>query len=199
MVPNPQEKCCKPGAQGGSCSLNRDVTRNRELFLGKIIGTLADTLEELVGPEEVQSFLTQVGTVLGRKLNDEYREQFNAKKLSARQTAAALIDLKTKIGGNFEVAEFTGNNFTIKNSSCPFGENINGRPSMCQIECSIFGRIVADNLGYARITIEDSIANGAPGCTVVIELDDTGSSGDFFNEYFEQSEIADDDARRTRL
>ena len=35
---------------------------------------------------------------------------------------------------------------------------------------NVFGSIAAQNLGYARVEIEQSIAAGDPGCRVVVHL-----------------------------
>jgi hypothetical protein len=35
---------------------------------------------------------------------------------------------------------------------------------------NVFGHIAADNLGYARIALEATIAQGDPGCRVVVYL-----------------------------
>jgi predicted ArsR family transcriptional regulator len=36
--------------------------------------------------------------------------------------------------------------------------------------CNVLGAIVAENLGYARVAVEKSIAEGAPECRVVVHL-----------------------------
>ena len=35
---------------------------------------------------------------------------------------------------------------------------------------NVFGRIAADNLGYARVRLLETIANGDPQCHVVVHL-----------------------------
>jgi hypothetical protein len=35
---------------------------------------------------------------------------------------------------------------------------------------NVFGVIAADNLGYAKVSLEETIARGDPGCRVVVYL-----------------------------
>lgn len=41
---------------------------------------------------------------------------------------------------------------------------------------NVFGTIAADNLGYAKVELRETIARGAPGCTVVIHLRPTAEA-----------------------
>ena len=49
---------------------------------------------------------------------------------------------------------------------------------------NVFGNITAENLGYARVDLEETIADGAPGCRVVIHLnlpmDDQATGREYF-------------------
>ena len=38
---------------------------------------------------------------------------------------------------------------------------------------NVFGSIAADNLGYAKVELKETIAAGAPGCHVVVYLRST--------------------------
>jgi hypothetical protein len=38
---------------------------------------------------------------------------------------------------------------------------------------NVFGVITAENLGYAKVAIEEAIARGDPGCRVVVYLKPT--------------------------
>jgi hypothetical protein len=35
---------------------------------------------------------------------------------------------------------------------------------------NVFGRIAAENLGYAKVELQETIAMGHPGCRVVVHL-----------------------------
>ena len=52
---------------------------------------------------------------------------------------------------------------------------------------NVFGRIAADNLGYAGVHIEEAIARGDPGCRVIISLKRKPERANIdFREYFSQ-------------
>ena len=41
---------------------------------------------------------------------------------------------------------------------------------------NVFGSIAAENLGYAKVVLEQTIAEGDPGCRVVVYLKSTPES-----------------------
>jgi hypothetical protein len=47
---------------------------------------------------------------------------------------------------------------------------VKGRQALCMMTSNVFGLITAENLGYARVVIEESIAQGHAGCRVVVHL-----------------------------
>jgi hypothetical protein len=53
----------------------------------------------------------------------------------------------------------------------------------------VFGRIAASNLGYARVDIDESIAQGHAGCLVTVHLRPSDDAASGAREYF-----SDDDA-----
>jgi hypothetical protein len=73
------------------------------------------------------------------------------------------------------------------NTACPFGDKVIGRESMCMMTSNVFGHIAAQNLGYARIELQDTIARGGVGCRVVLHLRPDAETG-FGKEYF-RSEV----------
>jgi hypothetical protein len=44
----------------------------------------------------------------------------------------------------------------------------------------VFGRIAANNLGYARVDLEETIATGHKGCRVIICLDSDSEGREYF-------------------
>jgi predicted ArsR family transcriptional regulator len=58
----------------------------------------------------------------------------------------------------------------LGNRRCPFGEKVLGRPSMCMMTSNVFGSISAQNLGYAKVELRETIATGSPGCLIVVHL-----------------------------
>jgi hypothetical protein len=64
----------------------------------------------------------------------------------------------------------------LGNRACPFADKVLDRPSLCMMTSNVFGVITAENLGYAKVVVEQAIARGDPGCRVVIYLHPTSES-----------------------
>jgi hypothetical protein len=45
-----------------------------------------------------------------------------------------------------------------------------GRPSLCMMTSNVFGVLAAESAGYAKVVLEQTIAQGDPGCRVVVYL-----------------------------
>src|SRR5690606_17567394 len=80
------------------------------------------------------------------------------------------VDLKRRIQGDFYVVEATEERIVLGNRACPFGDRVLGRPALCMMTSNVFGSIAAENLGYAKVELQETIAEGAPGCRVVLYL-----------------------------
>ncbi len=93
--------------------------------------------------------------------------------LSQGQIAEVFVDLKKRIHGDFYIIEQTDDKIVLGNRVCPFGEKVMNRPSMCMMTSNVFGSIAAENLGYAKVELQETIAEGAPGCRVVVYLKPT--------------------------
>jgi predicted ArsR family transcriptional regulator len=50
------------------------------------------------------------------------------------------------------------------------------RPSMCMMNSNVFGSIAADNLGYAKVELQHTIATGSEQCVVVVYLKPTAEA-----------------------
>jgi predicted ArsR family transcriptional regulator len=90
--------------------------------------------------------------------------------------AEVLVDLKRRIQGDFYVISQDDEKIVLGNRACPFGDLVEGRPSLCMMTSNVFGTIAAENLGYAKVSLEETIATGASGCRVVIYLRQTTES-----------------------
>ena len=162
-----------------------DLPIERDQFLRTMIRELAGTLQEIVGIEEAAGFLNVVGYRTGQHVNDIYHNSLQLSNLSREQVTAVLVDWKRRINGDFFVIEESDEKILLGNRKCPFAEQIEGREAMCVMTSNIFGAIAADNLGYARVELQDTIAKGASECKVVIYLQPDDSSDDFAGqEYF---------------
>jgi predicted ArsR family transcriptional regulator len=149
---------------------NSSISLQRDVFLRSLLRELAGTLQDVVGVAEASGFISVVGQRIGDDINAQYKAALNVDGLERSQVAAVLVDLKRRIQGEFFVIEQSDEMIVLGNRACPFGEKVIGRPSLCMMTSNVFGVIAAENLGYAKVAIEQSIAMGDPGCRVVVYL-----------------------------
>ena len=143
---------------------------DRDIFLRKLLRELSGLLQEVVGLEDSAGFIASVGASMGRWMDDAYREHLETDALDVRAVAGVFVDLKGRLGGAFEVIDLSPERIVLRNTTCPFGEMVRGRSSLCMMTSSVFGRIAADNLGYAHVELEQTIARGDPCCVVTVNL-----------------------------
>jgi predicted ArsR family transcriptional regulator len=146
------------------------VSLEHDVFLRSLIRELSGTLQDVVGLEEAAGFISVVGQRVGDQINEDYKAALAVPELSREQISEVLVDLKRRIKGDFYVIEEDEEKIVLGNRACPFGEKVLGRPAMCMMTSNVFGVIAADNLGYARVELEETIAHGAQGCRVVVYL-----------------------------
>lgn len=157
-----------------------DIHRDRETFLRQLLRELAGVLEETVGIEDARGFIAVVGGRIGEMMNSDYVAATGGDALTVEQIAAALVDLKARIEGEFSVESIEDGRITLVNSACPFGDYVKDRPSLCMMTSNVFGRIAAVNRGYARVTLDKTIAEGDGMCRVIVDFNE-GEGG---REYF---------------
>lgn len=131
---------------------------------------MTGTLEDVVGVSEASGFVSVVGQRIGEEINDAYRTALSLPALSREQVADVLVDLKRRIQGDFFVIEQDDEKIVLGNRACPFGDKVVGRPSMCMMTSNVFGFIASENLGYSKVVLEQTIAEGHSGCRVVVYL-----------------------------
>lgn len=146
------------------------VSLERDLFFRKLLRELSGLLEDVVGTDAAQGYVARVGSAMGTWINAQYHEALNTDALDARQVAEVFVDLKGRIGGDFYIVDITPERIVIGNRRCPFGEMAEGRTSLCQMTSNVFGRIAADNLGYARVNLDHTIAQGDAECLITVYL-----------------------------
>ncbi len=150
-----------------------DVPLERDVFLRTLIRELAGTLQDVVGLEEAAGFVSVVGQRVGDQINETYKAALQVDKLSQEQVADVLVDLKRRIQGDIYVLEETDDKIVFGNRACPFAEKVVGRPALCMMTSNVFGVIAAENLGYGKVVLEETIAQGDPGCRVSVYLKST--------------------------
>lgn len=160
------------------------IPLERDVFLRTLVRHLAGTLEETVGLREASGYISVVGVAMGEEIDRDYKAALKVERLSRQQVRDVLVDLKRRIQGDFYVIEEDEEKIVLGNRACPFGEKVLGRPSMCMMTSNVFGFIAAENLGYARVELEQTIAQGASGCRVVVHLKPSDEAPPEGREYF---------------
>ena len=160
------------------------VTLERDLFLRSLLRELSGVLQDVVGLDEAAGYISVVGSAIGEQINREYGRALATDRFSPAQVVEILVDLKRRIQGDFYLIEADATKLVLGNRACPFGAFVHGRPSLCMMTSNVFGRIAADNLGYARVELEATIAEGAPGCRVVVHLRPAADADPRGREYF---------------
>lgn len=161
-----------------------DIPLGRDLFLRSLIRVLAGTLQDVVGMEDASGYISVVGLAIGEQMDATYRQGFAVDRLSRQQLADVLVDLKRRIEGDFWVVEETEDRIVLSNRRCPFGDLVVDRPSLCMMTSNVFGHIAAENLGYAAVDLEQTIARGHAGCHVVVYLRPDADVPATAREYF---------------
>ena len=161
-----------------------EVQLDRDVFLRRLLRELAGTLQDIVGLQEASGYISVVGAAMGEHIDAEYRRALAVERLSRAQVAEVLVDLKRRIHGDFFVLEETEDRLVLGNRACPFGDFVQGRPSLCMMTSNVFGSIAAENLGYAGVELERTIAQGHAGCRVVVHLRPTELAQPGLREYF---------------
>jgi predicted ArsR family transcriptional regulator len=151
-----------------------DIPLERDVFLRTLIRELSGTLQDVVGLEEASGFISVVGQRVGDQLNESYKAALQVSQLTRPQVAEVLVDLKRRIQGSFYVIEQDDEKIVLGNRDCPFADKVLGRPAMCMMTSNVFGVIASDNLGYARVTLDKTIAEGHGECRVVVYLKPAG-------------------------
>lgn len=153
-----------------------DIPLERDVFMRTLIRELSGTLEEIVGTDEASGFISVVGRNMGNQINDDYKKSLRVANLNREQVGEVLVDLKRRIKGDFYIVEETDEKIVLHNRKCPFEDKVLDRPSMCMMTSNVFGFITAENLGYAKVELQETIAQGDGRCVVTVYLTNTDES-----------------------
>ncbi len=163
-----------------------DVPLARDVFLRSLVRELSGVLQETVGLEQANGYISVVGQNMGDWINQEYRQAMNCPCLNREQVTDVLNDLKARINGTFYAVSQDDEKLVFGNTRCPFEDKVEGRPSLCMMTSNVFGTIAAENLGYAKVCLHKTIANGDGECSVTVYLnpDNVDALADEGNEYY---------------
>lgn len=147
-----------------------EIGLDRDVFFRKMLRELSGTIEAIVGVDEAAGYVSAVGAAIGDWINEAYHAEMGPEDFDLDTVASVFVDLKRRIDGGFFIEEVAADRIVLGNTRCPFGDDVNDRPSLCMMTSNVFGRIAADNLGYARVRLDQTIATGDPRCRIVVEL-----------------------------
>jgi predicted ArsR family transcriptional regulator len=156
------------GAPRGKPVRDASIPLERDVFTRTLIRELAGSLEEVVGLEEASGYISVVGAAIGDQINRAYKGALQVSSLDREQVTEVLLDLKRRIKGEFYVIEESDEKVVFGNTRCPFEDKVLGRRSMCMMTSNVFGNIAAENLGYGKVALQRTIAEGHPECRVVV-------------------------------
>lgn len=145
-----------------------NVPLERDMFLRNLIRHLSGALQDVVGLEEASGFISIVGQRMGEEISDAYRTALSVSRLDRSLVRDVCVDLKRRIQGDFYVISEDDEKIVFGNRICPFAEKVVGRAALCMMTSNVFGTIAAENVGYGKVVLEETIANGAAGCRVVL-------------------------------
>lgn len=169
--------------EGARIELDRDV------FVRSLLRELTGTLEDVVGADEAAGYVSVVVGRMGDRIDGAYRKALAVEALDRHQVGRVLVDFKRRIQGDFYIVEEREDRIVLGNRRCPFGEDVKDRPSLCMMTSNVFGRIAANNLGYARVDIEEAFAYGDDGCRVVVHLKPVEDPRVGAREYFGKDDV----------
>lgn len=152
------------------------VPLDRDLFLRKLVRHLAGALQDVVGLDEAAGFVSIVGQRMGDEIGDAYKAALDTTRLDRHAVRDVCLDLKRRIEGDFYVIEEDDEKIVFGNRACPFAEQVIGRGALCMMTSNVFGTIAAQNLGYGKVALEETFANGDGRCRVVLYLKRTAAS-----------------------
>ena len=72
---------------------NLDIPLERDVFMRTLIRELSNTLQKVVGSDQASGFISVVGQVMGKQMDNQYRQALNLSSLDREQVAAVLVDL----------------------------------------------------------------------------------------------------------
>ena len=160
---------------------------NQKSFYLQTLIELNGVLDELIGESESGAFLNHVAEKIGNLFLTLYQDGTEKRRFTPHQLAEVLVDLKSRVGGQFSIVDVSKTRILLCNTRCPFGDSVIGRPSMCLMTSTVFGKIVADSNGYAGVNIDKAIAQGDDSCVIEILLEPTKNDPSSYREYFSDS------------
>ena len=94
-----------------------DATLNQPEFFSTIIGEFSGLLENLIGLPDAEGFISAVGGTLGNRISGLYPVATNSAQPD--RLAQVLVDLKTRINGQFDVVSADADRIVLSAGRSP--------------------------------------------------------------------------------
>ncbi len=121
---------------------------------------------------ESSDHVAKVGLATSNCLEEVVRHQLSCRgPLNPDQYADLIIEIKNRIGGQFERAPGEVGSVRVINHRCPFGDLVEEAPELCRMTSSVFGAIAARSFGYAKVELHKRIAARDGLCDVRVWID----------------------------
>ena len=121
---------------------------------------------------ESNNHVAQVGLAASDCLEEVARHHLGCTgPLDSDQYADLIVEIKNRIGGQFERAPAEVGSVRVINHRCPFGELVEEAPELCRMTSSVFGAIAARSFGYAKVELHKRIAARDGLCDVRVWID----------------------------
>lgn len=121
---------------------------------------------------ESTDHVAKVGLTASGCLEEVVRNQLGCTgPLSLDQYADLIVEIKNRIGGQFERVPGEVGSIRVINHRCPFGDLVAEAPELCRMTSSVFGDIAARNFGYAKVELHKRIAARDGLCDVRVWID----------------------------
>lgn len=164
-----------------------DIDIQQTQFYRKCLLDLNDVLDQVIGTQESGAFIGLVASRLAEFFMEAYRTSSGYCRFSPSQLACLLVDLKRRIGGDFYIESVNLHKIVLRNRCCPFGSEVIGNSTMCNMTSGVFGKIVAQSNNYAAVSIDEAIARGDKQCQISILLQAEDNADGRYKEFFNVS------------
>ena len=138
---------------------------------------------------ESNNHVAQVGLAASGCLEEVARHHLGCTgPLDSDQYADLIVEIKNRIGGQFERAPGEVGSVRVINHRCPFGDLVEEAPELCRMTSSVFGAIAARSFGYAKVELHKRIAARDGLCDVRVWIDPQAAARHPGDEYHREGD-----------
>ncbi|MCA8882185.1 MAG: methanogen output domain 1-containing protein [Rhodobacteraceae bacterium] len=143
---------------------------DRSDFAISLLANLSDMFVAMDSVSATEDAIAYAGRLFARELTERLMEQNGDEPLDHKDLAEAMVEMKRRIGGEFDIVSADPEKIVLRARVCPFGKRVVGRPQLCTMTKQVFAQMAEDHVGHGQVDIPKSIARGDRACEVVINL-----------------------------